>query len=103
VVGALDRRIVIQTGAETVTDNGERTVSWSTYHTCWAGLDYGAGDEGYDTDQRTASNTINFKIRYKTGITEKMRISYDSAYYNILHIEEVGRERFLILKAKKTD
>lgn len=101
--GNLDRRIVIQTGTETVTTNGERTVVWSAYHTCWAGIGYVGGDEKYEADQLTASNDIAFKIRYTTGITEKMRISYDSAFYDITHIAEVNRERYLILKAEKKD
>jgi SPP1 family predicted phage head-tail adaptor len=101
--GKLDRRIVIQSGTETVTSNGERTESWTTFHTCWAGLDYGAGDEEYDAGQLTALNEIAFKIRYKSGVLAKMRVSYDSFYYDILHVTEVDRQRYLIIKATKRD
>lgn len=101
--GNLDRRIVIQSRSVSSLANGEPSISWSTYHTCWAGLDYGSDGEGYDGDQLTASNTIMFKIRYKSGLNETMRISYNSAYWDITHIEEVGRQRFLILKAEKKD
>ena len=100
-VGGFDRQIVIQQGTEVVGANGARTDSWSTFVTVWAGLDYGAGGEDYEAGQRTASNTVNFHIRYYPGITEQMRISYDSSYYDILHITEVGRQRFLVLKAQK--
>lgn len=99
--GNLDRRIVIQTGTETVTGNGERTTSWATFHTCWAGMEYGTGSEKYEGDQLSALNQTRFKVRYKSGINEKMRISYDSSYYDIMHIEEVDRERYLILTAEK--
>ena len=101
--GNLDRRIEIKTGTETVTANGERTTAWSSFHTCWAGLDYSAGDEAYEADQLTASNVVNFKIRYFPAITEKMKLVYDSKDYDILHITEVDRQRYLIIKAEKKD
>lgn len=101
--GNLDRRIEIQVGTETVLTNGERSVIWSEQLTCWAALDYGSGDEDYEADQITASNSIMFKIRYAPGLNEKMRISYSSEVYDILHIAEVDRQRYLILKAKKKD
>lgn len=101
--GNLDRRIDIQTGAETVTANGQRTTVWSSFHECWAGLDYGLGDEGYEADQLTASNVIKFKIRYFAGITEKMKLVYDSIDYDISHIAEIDRQRYLIIKAEKKD
>lgn len=99
--GNLDREIEIQIPQESVGSNGERTYGWSEYVTLWAGLGYGPGDEKYEASQLTASNTIDFKIRYYTGITTDMRISYGNAYYDIRHIEEVDRQRYLILKAEK--
>jgi SPP1 family predicted phage head-tail adaptor len=101
--GELDRRVIIQQGTETVGANGERSVVWSTFVTLWAGIDYGTGGEDYEAGQRTASNEVNFVVRYYPGITEKMRVSYDSASYDILHISEVGRQRYLMLKSVKVD
>ena len=101
--GSLDERIIIQTVTETVSGNGERTEAWSTYLTCWAGVDYSSGGESYEGGQVTASNTVVFMIRYYAGITEKMRVSYQSAYWDIEKIVEQGRERYLLLTAKKRD
>jgi len=104
--GDLDRRIVIQNNTQSQLGNGEPVDSWSTFVTLWATAEFGlkkAEGEDYEAGQLTASNTVGFKVRYYPGITEQMRISYDSTYYNITHIEEVGRERFLILKATKVD
>ena len=84
--GNLDRRIDLQTGVEAVADNGSRTVSWSSFQECWAGLDYGkkgVGDEDYEADQLTASNVIRFKIRYLPGVNEKMRLAYGDVDYNV--------------------
>lgn len=100
-LGNLDREISIETVAETVTTNGERTLVWSVFHSCWAGIDLGKGGEGYEADQLTASDTINFRIRYFADITTKMKIVYDELDYDILHISEEGRRRFLILNARK--
>ena len=102
--GNLDRQIVISSVAETVSGNGERSESWSAFHNCWAAIEYGIkGQEGedYEAGQLVSSNTVKFLIRYYPGITTKMKITYSSVDYNILHISEQGRERFLILKAEK--
>lgn len=101
--GSLDREIEIQYQLTSTGANGERTYSWLEHVTVWAGIEYGSGDEDYEADQLTASNTVQFKIRYNSSITTKMRIEWNSAYYDILHITEVDRQRFLILKAQKKD
>ena len=104
--GNLDRLITILKWDTTdmILSNGERYRNWSdVVVNLWAGLEYSGGDEDYEANQRTASNEIRFKVRYYPGITEKMRILMDSVYYDITHITEVGRGKYLILKAEKKD
>ena len=43
-------------------------------------------------DQEVAERTVRFFIRWQTGITHKMRISYDSRLFDIRTVIDV-RER----------
>jgi len=104
--GRLDRRITIEQVTQTRGTTGSVKDSWASVHRCWAEKEYGirkGEGETYDAARLTADNTVKFRIRYYAGITEKMRINDDSVYYDIEHIAEEGRKRFLIIKAKKRD
>lgn len=102
-IGDLDRRITIQQATTASDVFGEQVETWSTYRKVWAKLSYESGNEFFEADQKTAVRTVKFTVRYDSSITEVMRISYNSAYYDIRSIEEVGRNRYLVLKTEKRD
>ena len=62
----------------------------------------GRGGEKYEQGRDTNTNIKVFKIRYFAGIEPTMRILYDSGYYNILNVDEAGREGLLLTTEKKT-
>lgn len=88
--GRLNRRIIIQEPTETQDDFGEAIQSWATYRTIWAEVRQKPGRESFDADQIVAETDTVFKIRYLTGLTRKMRISYNSDIYDIHSISEIG-------------
>ena len=102
-IGELDRRITIQESTATTDSYGEETLVWSTYRKVWAKLGYVSGNETFEADQKTAIRTEKFFVRYDSCITEKMRISWDSGYYDIRAIEQLGREKYLVLKCERRD
>ena len=102
-LGNLDRRIIIQQYSESADSFGERDKTWTTYSTVWAEKIDGSGSEKDVNNQIVAEQSIDFRIRYDSGVTEEMRINYDSKHYNIESISEEGRERFLLLKTYKVD
>jgi SPP1 family predicted phage head-tail adaptor len=61
----------------------------------------GLGNEKVEADQVTSTSKVKFKIRFFDGIDESMRISYNSKYYDILDIQELGREGLMISASKK--
>jgi len=100
MIGNLDRRIIIQNYTATTNDFGEPVKSWTTTATIWAGVRYGQGNERIMADKETVTADCIFTIRYRT-ITEKTRIVYAGVNYDITHIAEVGRKRYLELLANK--
>ena len=99
------RKIVIESkGSAAQSDFGTPTATWTTYHTAAAEVRSGLGSgaqEGDEQGRETAINRKEFTIRYFAGITENMRISYDSRYYDILSVHEFGREHLKITAQAK--
>jgi SPP1 family predicted phage head-tail adaptor len=106
-IGALDRFITIQTPTEVVSSTtGERTMTWAELDEVWATVTYPSGplsgNEGLEQGRETAVTPVEFMIWFRTDVTEKMRIYYDSTYFNILRINKVGgRDEMLKIVTEK--
>lgn len=103
-IGQFDESIIIQTPTDTIGSTGERTQAWGTFYTCFAKRIYRGGSEKNENDEEVALNRVKFKVWYKAAVTERMRVK-DAAnlLYDIIHIEIVGRNQYLILTAEKRD
>ena len=96
--GQLRHQVIIQTPTETNDAQGQPVKSWGTFATVHANVLPVRGREFFDAQQINAETTTKFVIRYLAGITQKMRISYDSKFYNIQSIINVGeRDRMIEL------
>jgi SPP1 family predicted phage head-tail adaptor len=92
--GMTDRRITIEESTNaTPNDHGEVIASWSDVATVWAYRKPLKGQEKPQEQQELATAEFMFRIRYRTGITEKMRITYNSEIYDILAVFELGRKK----------
>jgi SPP1 family predicted phage head-tail adaptor len=100
-VGQMDRRIEIQVLTATRGASGGQKRTWAELATVWAEVDYKGGSEVYEAKEKTAINRVKFRIRYLATVTEENRISYDSNFYDITHIEVLGRNCYQILTAEK--
>lgn len=101
-IGRMDRRIVIETPTVSNT-KGSISQSWATLATVWAGVIDRAGTESPDGDEIVAVRTLTFRVRYRTDVTEKMRIRYPSGgsnYYDIASVHQVGRREALDIMAR---
>lgn len=100
-IGALDRKITIEsqtTAASSTT--GERTYTWATLASVWATVRYPQSaersTEGMEQGRETSSIPVEFTIWHRTDVTEKMRVSYDSAYFDIQRINKVGQRNEML-------
>tara|TARA_R110002051_G_scaffold280089_1_gene341630 strand:+ start:6516 stop:6836 length:321 start_codon:yes stop_codon:yes gene_type:complete len=104
-IGSLDRRIVIEEPSTSPDDFGELIITWSTYRTVWADVNWKGGNEREELQRITATSKVVFTIRnLSIAVTEMMRINYDSKYYYIKVINEIdGRDAFLELETEQKD
>lgn len=105
-IGALDRRIAIESMTTADDDYGALVETWGTYKKVWANVEYATTktDEVYDAgaELQTAFNRATFTIRaLGVTVTEKMRINYNGATWDIMSIAEHGRNAFLKIVAEK--
>ena len=104
-IGGHDRKISIQFRSIARGTYGEVVDSFTTSFAAWARLDVKAtGAREYIEDGREkASTRVVFLIRYSTDvsdITAGDRVLYNSQYYDIENVQEVGRNTSLRLFCK---
>ena len=88
--GRLRFRITIQQPADTIGSAGEIDQAWTTYAVRWASIMPLSGKEFYASKQLNAETTHKITIRYTSGVTTKMRVSYDSRIFAIESIINFG-------------
>lgn len=76
--GRLNKRVSLQTLANTTDGGGGFTQAWSTTATLWAHVEELAGREGFEAQQIASHLTHRVTIRYRTGVTPQQRLLYGS-------------------------
>lgn len=78
--GRLRERVTIQAESVTRDASGEELLAWVDETTVWASVTPGASSERFlaSAGQRVAEVTHTVRIRYKTGITPKKRLLWES-------------------------
>lgn len=98
--GILDRVIKLQDRASGINALGEPSGAWNDTATVWANYSPVRGTESFMGNQKYASAEAKFIIRYRTGVTARTRIIYDGKTWDILGVEEIGRQEGLAIVAK---
>lgn len=98
-IGRLDRRVTIQAPTETRDAAGESIITWAEFKTVWADRRDVRGQERFRIDQRLATRTAVFRIRWFSGVTEKMRLldTDDSTAWEITGIADDRRKGWMEL------
>ena len=98
-IGGLDRRIDFQGAGTTVNDYGERVETWTKLQTVWAAIERKpSASERNSGEQVVSFQSVIFTIRNSSQVgllSPSYRISYDSKIYEILGVQEVGRNEQL--------
>lgn len=100
-IGQMDRRIVLSDYSLTRNEFGEAVETYTTTATVWAAVRHGSGNERMVADKNTVVGDAIFTIRFRSGITEKTRITWDGINWDIQHISYLGRRQFIDVIAKK--
>lgn len=103
----LDREITIEQYSDTLDEFGGEVLAWSTLANCWASVEWPAAHsgEGQEAQQETATETIEITIRYEAAPTvePKMRVFFESKSYDIITVQKLGRQRFIVMRCEYKD
>lgn len=88
--GRLRHLVIIQEPTETNDTQGQAVKTWGTFATVHAAVEPLTGREYFAAQQINAETSTKITIRYLAGITQKMRVSYDSRLYNIEGMKNIG-------------
>jgi SPP1 family predicted phage head-tail adaptor len=96
--GNLRHRITIQQASEAQDTHGQAITTWATYLTAWAEISPLRGRELFAAQETHSEINTRIRLRYRPGVTAKMRVVYGSLVYNILAPLNIGsRDRELQL------
>lgn len=98
--GRMDRRLVIESQSATTDDLGHQINSWSTLATVWATIEPVSGGEAIKLGADIPDSLIKVFIRYRTDITTRHRLNYQSRQWDIKYVREIGRKAGLELIAE---
>jgi SPP1 family predicted phage head-tail adaptor len=105
--GRRDRKIVIEQPTYTISaDTNAKTVTaWTTYKTAWAERIQKQSQEVFESGQMVAKDTFEWNMIYNDAPAVKMdmRISYNSEYYYLVGIREMGRNEDLKITTVRRD
>jgi SPP1 family predicted phage head-tail adaptor len=99
--GMLDRLITIQSKSEAVDAYGQAILTWSTFIQVRSNVVQKDGVEQTSDNNRSTKRMINFRVRYKSTITNEMRVLWENNYYKIEDIKELGRREGMLLITTK--
>lgn len=103
-IGSRDQKIRIDTPIiEDGDANSDEIVGWTPVCSPMAKVDHRQGSESYEADRNTAKGTTVFNIRYRSGITTKMRVVHQGGWYDIFSVKEIGRKKELEIAADFKD
>lgn len=81
--GRLDQQITLQQRVDVVNGFGENVPTWSDVATVWASANPKRGREFFAAAQQQAEGPVAFLIRYRSGLTERMRVVWNGVNYDI--------------------
>lgn len=114
IAGQLRHKVTIEQPIETRTASFATVDDWQPFLSdIWAAIEPISGGKSYVASQVTSQATTRIRLRYRPGITAKMRVKYVSnlagsptitEYYDIEDPQELlTRRRELWLLCKKRD
>ena len=101
-IADLNHRVRIEQRVKSTNSRGEVTYVWALLITVWAQASPLRGRDFFAAAQVQSEITTRFRIRYRTGIDETMRVVWRGALYDIKGppIEVNGEREWIDLMCK---
>jgi SPP1 family predicted phage head-tail adaptor len=98
----LNRKVELQQLLKVSTATGGFSESWVKVADVWAKIKNASGSELLHADQLGAVSFSDFTIRYRSNISEMMRLVYRDNNYQIRHINNIDEaDLWLIVKGER--
>ena len=102
--GVLNRQITIQQYTVTRDSYGGEVQAWADLVTVWAQKAHRASREFFAAQKVNAETTDMFIVRFRSGVTAKMRVTFDGKTYDIIGADDPdGRKRELQLLCRAVE
>lgn len=104
--GRLNKLVTIEQPNSVTDAVGQPVPSWSQFAKPWARIEPITGREWFAESMINSETTVKITIRYRDGITEDMRVNWNSKLYNIediLNVFEKDRELILLCSEGAND
>lgn len=108
-IGELDKEIIIlsptiATGVNRPATNEDEITGWTELATVWGKVKPFGGNEVMIAEKLTETYSIEVTIRYRTDLTERMRIVCEGSVYEIKHLPVLeDRRNFTVIHAELND
>lgn len=76
-IGKLRQWVAVEAMETTRLRTGEDVPSWSVVFQCWASVEPTAGNKRWEAQQQTSDVSHAVTIRYRTGVTDQLRIVHE--------------------------
>lgn len=101
-IAELRHRITIQSITEVSDGQGGKTENWSTVATVWARIEPVSSRERLYSDKLEYQRTHKIAIRYRSDITNDMRILFNGRYFQIKSVYSPDeREAYTFIDAEE--
>lgn len=101
--GSLDRRVTIESYTTATDSWGHPEKTWSTLASVWAQKKEVRAVERTEQAQVVALSYTQFRIRHRSDVDTTMRINYESQYFYITAVKELGRKEGLEIQTEQRD
>jgi SPP1 family predicted phage head-tail adaptor len=83
-------RVTIEEPVRTGDEGGGADISWAPVVTVWAEIQPKTGREVFESDQLGGRVTHDVRMRFRAGVTPKMRIVHNGRSFDVRFVVNVG-------------
>lgn len=102
-IGRMDRPVIIEQSSVTRDDYGEPIHAWEELAKVWAREVQIPRGELTTAQQRVAVKEVQYRMRYRSDVNERMRLLDGGSTYYITRIQRIGRNEAMIITAESRD
>lgn len=100
-IGALDRRLILQTPSETADGMGGVIRDYVAVSTVWGSVTPMSARGDSEAERLGAALRLRIVIRFRGDVTTRHRFVDGAHVYRIVAVRESGRRRFLEIDAEE--